>query len=90
MKISVEMDGYWGLHVNVVCVHHLMYNMFMSSRETDACLLSCLVFYLFSDLLQDCWRRGCLYGAIKATINTCRPTFTDRAVVCTCKSYWNK
>ena len=68
-----------------------MYNVFVSSGETDVCLLSCLVFYLFSDLLQDCSsRRGCLYGAIKATVNRCRSTFTDQAVVCTCKFYLNK
>ena len=49
MKTSVEMDGYLGLHVNVDCVQHLMYNVFLSNGETDICLLSCLVFYLFSD-----------------------------------------
>ena len=46
MKTSVEMDGYWGLHVNVVYLHHLMYNVFVSSGETDICLLSCLVILL--------------------------------------------
>ena len=91
MNTSVEIDGYWGLHVDVVRVHHLMYNVFVSSGETDVCLLSCLVFYLFSDPLLDCSRRrGCLYGAIKATVNKCQSTFTDQAVVCTCKSYLNK
>ena len=45
-----------GLHVNVVCVHHLMYNVFVSSGETDVCLLSCLGFYLFSAM--GLWREA--------------------------------
>ena len=91
MKTGVEMDGCSGLPVNVVCVHHLMYNVFVSSGETDVCLLPCLVLHLFSDLLQDCsLRRECLYGAMKATVNRCRLTFTDQAIVCTFKSYMNK
>ena len=53
MKTSVEIDGYWGLHVNVVYLHHLMYNVFVSSGEIDVCLLSCLVILFDSNLLEE-------------------------------------